>query len=224
MNEEMTEDLNVVKSERKKGIWAIVLMVVAMYGVIMPVIFAYMSITGSKDIPGWVMMMPIFSLMLLMPIILFMYRDAIKKDIKRLNVKTFLTIIVFEVILLLLNQLWLLLLDGRLGNQQTLESNFQQYSVVMTLYMLISAPILEELVLRKGLNGIIRKNKVLFVVVSAVLFGVCHWSGLGTIIYISMGACFALAYMKTERNIVTSILLHILNNTIGVVAMLITQL
>lgn len=113
----------------------------------------------------------------------------------------------------------------------TNESLVRQSIKIAPLYMLFTcslvAPIFEELVFRKSLNGLI-KNKWIFILVSGLGFGLLHVIGsyntpldfLYIIPYGSMGCAFAYLLTKTN-NITLPIIIHMLHNTILVISQII---
>jgi len=95
---------------------------------------------------------------------------------------------------------------------------------------LLYAPIVEETFFRGFLRRGIR-NKKIFVIVSALLFGLIHMMAieenilvyLYSIVYIMLGYFFARTYAKTE-NIVSNMMLHFLWNLISVISMILMVL
>lgn len=83
------------------------------------------------------------------------------------------------------------------------------------------APIVEELIFRGSLRRFI-KNEKLFMVISAVIFGLMHTMVEATLInvfvmaipYMILGSFFAYVYVKTD-NICNSILAHAFQNAVG---------
>ena len=90
------------------------------------------------------------------------------------------------------------------------------------LLAVIWAPLVEELVFRSSIRTFL-KNKVAFVIIASILFGLLHATtenGLFNIIitalpYIALGACFSCSYTKTN-NIWLNIFMHAVNNLIAV--------
>ena len=103
-------------------------------------------------------------------------------------------------------------------NQETLESLPLYYTLPAAI---IYAPIVEEIIFR----GVIRrfiKNNILFIIISALVFGVLHTIGESSILnifvmalpYSVLGAYLAYVYTKTN-NIFTSITSHAIINSIS---------
>ena len=92
--------------------------------------------------------------------------------------------------------------------------------------LLIWAPITEELLFRSQLNKII-KNKVIFIILSSILFAGVHVLGngfnyltlLSAIPYIVIGLYLSILYKKTN-NIIINIVMHLLINVIGVITII----
>ena len=134
-------------------------------------------------------------------------------------------------------------LQGDSQNQETIESMFHQspialkiiYAVVVSLL----APIVEELIFRKSLFGVFKKlkiKKIFIVLITGAIFGLMHISTaiityaiqgdygligpelLYGLNYISMGIIFGFVYYYAEENIYSSLILHIINNVISVIA------
>jgi len=92
------------------------------------------------------------------------------------------------------------------ANQALIESMINSYPTIMILVACIIGPICEELTYRVGLFGIIRKkNELLGIVISSLVFGLVHLSFTSTDlvaefvalpIYIAIGACLTYAYKK----------------------------
>lgn len=103
---------------------------------------------------------------------------------------------------------------------QTLTSKLAPLMIIATI---IGAPIVEELIFRKGFFSII-KNKWVALVVSSLIFGLMHVIGevsfagfiINLVIYSSSGAAFGLIYIYNKKNIYAPIFVHALSNFIAV--------
>jgi len=108
--------------------------------------------------------------------------------------------------------------QGSSVNQETLETLSKWYSIPMAV---IWAPIVEELLFRGVLRRIIRNNTV-FIIVSAIVFGLLHTIAETTLFsmivmaipYAAIGGFLAYIYTKTN-NIVSNISCHGIYNLIG---------
>jgi membrane protease YdiL (CAAX protease family) len=92
---------------------------------------------------------------------------------------------------------------------------------------IIWAPFVEEGIFRGGLRRFVKNDK-LFIVLSAILFGLLHTIGTETGIYnmfvqslqyMVMGGVMAYTYSKTN-NIFVNMGIHCVQNTLGVILML----
>lgn len=110
--------------------------------------------------------------------------------------------------------------QGSSVNQETLETLPKWYSIPMAV---IWAPIVEELLFRGVLRRII-KNNTLFIIVSAIVFGLLHTVAEATLFnmivmaipYAAIGGFLAYIYTKTN-NITSNISCHGIYNLIGAV-------
>jgi len=100
-------------------------------------------------------------------------------------------------------------------------------AIFMFLSAVIMGPIIEELIFRKSIFGLI-KNNTLALIVSAVIFGSIHLIGEASILsalvngisYYVMGFIFGYIYLKNNKNIMAPIAIHILSNLISILAIL----
>ncbi len=135
---------------------------------------------------------------------------------------------------------------GESDNQATIEAIMTSNAlncVLMCIMTVICAPILEEIVFRRCLFGVFKKKTFVTVILSAVIFASIHTvpACLAMIpevisgdipfeslfleaIYILnyMGQAFALSfvYYKTEGNLIPCILIHVVNNFIATIGIL----
>ncbi|MBP3635203.1 MAG: CPBP family intramembrane metalloprotease [Bacilli bacterium] len=115
------------------------------------------------------------------------------------------------------------------NNQQNLQDMFNVAPIIIALLTMIYAPIAEELMFR----GVFRKfisNEKLFIIISGVVFGLMHVIDDSktlaefsyVIIYSVLGCYLASLYYKTN-NIFTNISFHFMQNTLGVIGMLLLK-
>ena len=104
-------------------------------------------------------------------------------------------------------------------NQDQIIDLISSYKILMILLCAILIPFTEEVVFRYSLGSLI-KNKVVFVIVSSILFGIMHGIELATLLYIFIGAIYAIIYIKTDKNIIASTIAHVINNIIGIILIL----
>lgn len=101
------------------------------------------------------------------------------------------------------------------------------YAILMIIPVVFFAPIVEELVFRKSIFGLI-KNDIVALVVSSVLFGLIHVIGETNIIdfvvnlvsYSIPGFALGLFYMKSNKNIIAPMLAHAFSNLVSVILIL----
>jgi len=99
--------------------------------------------------------------------------------------------------------------------------NYPLYSVIS---MCIISPAIEELLFRLNFDGI--KNKYLFLFTTSILFGLMHMMASTTLLdliyivpYVVLGYAFGLVFYNT-KNIYSSILAHMLHNTLSIIIIL----
>lgn len=100
-------------------------------------------------------------------------------------------------------------------------------AILMVISAVLLGPVVEEIVFRKAIFNIFKKD-YLALIVSTVVFGAIHVIGEGSFIkilvngltYFIMGLAFGLIYMKNDKNIYVSIAVHILSNLIAVIGVL----
>ena len=108
---------------------------------------------------------------------------------------------------------------GGANNEKYVQEMIKSLPWLMLITAGFIAPIIEELVFRKGFRNAFT-NKYLFIILSGLIFGSLHIISsnnplqiLYLIPYSSLGIAFAISYEKTDT-IFTPITLHILHNTI----------
>jgi uncharacterized protein len=110
-------------------------------------------------------------------------------------------------------------------NQAAIMEMLSSSGLVFTLLSaIIIGPIVEELVFRKALFGLI-KHKYVALVFSSVIFGFIHVSAENSFLvslyqvipYIALGFVFGYLYLKHEKNIMIPIVVHMLSNLISIV-------
>lgn len=167
-------------------------------------------------------------------IFFFIYHKTIVKDFYNINknvLKEGMKYWLLGYLIMYISNILLYFIGGELPVNETqnrtliLENLY--YSVIN---MAIMAPIIEELIFRRGLRKAF-SNKYLFAVTSGLLFSSMHLiseifitPSLLTILYIipygALGFSFALAYFKTN-NIYSSIIFHTIHNTIAILLLVI---
>ena len=163
------------------------------------------------------------SLSFIVSIIFFiMYFKKIKKDIKRITKKQVIFTIIVSIVAVCLNEIICQIfqkLSINMSNQSQVIDLMCEYTIPMILLSSIFMPFTEEIVFRYSLGSFI-KNKVVFVIVSSILFGIMHGIELATLLYILIGTINAIIYIKTDKNIIAPIIAHVLNNVIAITLIL----
>ena len=95
-------------------------------------------------------------------------------------------------------------------------TNLKDYSRALQLMLFLEsvvfAPVLEEMIDRYSFGTLFR-NKAVFVIVSAIVFAAFHANlDIYFLYYMVLGATLAITYLKSEKTITTTILIHSLFN------------
>lgn len=110
-------------------------------------------------------------------------------------------------------------------NQAAIIEMLSSSGLVFTLLSaIIIGPIVEELVFRKAIFGLI-KHKYVALVISSFIFGFIHVSSESSVLislyqvipYVSLGFVFGYLYLKHEKNIMIPIIVHMLSNFISII-------
>ena len=160
--------------------------------------------------------------------LVYLFKEDIKNGIKSLKNNFYnilrlslscwaIGIIVMGISTFIIN---LILTKDVSNNEELVRQSIKLAPFYMLFSCSIVAPIFEEMVFRKSLNGLIKRNW-LFIVVSGLGFGLLHVLGSFTnpleflyiIPYGSMGCSFAYLLTKTN-NITLPILIHMAHNFI----------
>ena len=117
---------------------------------------------------------------------------------------------------------------GESVNQEVIVSALRSDGMILMLVSaIILGPIVEELIFRKSIFGLIKSDKMA-IFVSTFVFGIIHLVGeasiqaalVNGISYFVMGFVFGYIYIKNNRNIMVPIAVHILSNLISIVVIL----
>ncbi len=111
------------------------------------------------------------------------------------------------------------------SNQEILNSMFTKTPLLTALLSCIYAPFVEESIFRLNISKIIN-NKIIFILVSGILFGALHiidkYTNIYDLLYIfsysALGICLAKAY-KDTNNIFVSMSMHFIQNTLASIVM-----
>lgn len=149
------------------------------------------------------------------------------KEYNSLVVKTWLKALVVVGIISIIIQL-ITNIDTS-TNQENLNEMFGTLPVLVAVLSMIYAPIVEELMFR----GVLRKffnKKYVFILISGILFGALHviddFQSIEELLYIfvysTLGIYLSSLYYNTN-NICTNIYFHFLQNTLGVIGMILLK-
>ena len=155
---------------------------------------------------------------------IILYHKRLKSDFKKINKKMLLKLLLygigFYIVNIVLGMIFINILEVETNNQDAIQSSMNSLAIVSFLPTALFAPLIEEIVFRFAISTII-KNKVVFVIVSSLLFALIHGVGVITILYFVLGVMFALIYLRFNKNIFASALVHMFNNTVSSILMLI---
>lgn len=220
------------KKSTKKEILLGILMIIV-YILIQSGIYILFVPENVSDTVGMIIDILMEVVLFVMSIVIF--KDVLKNDIKifKENKKEYKNYIlprfaIYVVIFIILNFCAMSITGGQSANQKNLQELLTIWEQV--LLSIIWAPIVEEVVFRGCIRRFI-KNDIIFIIISAILFGLPHVISEQNIInalvnlvpYAFMGGFFAYMYAKT-KNIFTNIFCHALWNSICVVMLLLSCL
>jgi uncharacterized protein len=179
---------------------------------------------------------------IMLPLMLYFMKQDIVYDFEELKMKRqeilipvilgYVMIIAGNYVSQLLSSFFARLLDvvpSEAINQTTIINALQSQGVVfMLLSAVILGPIVEELIFRKAIFGLIKSDKIALLV-STLIFGTIHLINEASIAeaiingvsYYMMGFVFGYIYLKNDRNIWIPTIVHIVSNLISVVAILV---
>ena len=187
---------------------------------------------------GMAVILSSFSSIITFIILFFIYRKELRVDLKkfRKNRDDYMDIGLkwwgIGLVLMFVSNaiITFLLKGGGANNEHAVQSMIKALPWLMLIDAGFIAPFNEEIVFRKTLKDIF-KNKWLFVSLSFLIFGGVHViSSAKTLIdylylipYGALGGAFAMAYYETD-NMCTSIVLHMVHNTILILLSIVTTL
>ncbi len=151
-----------------------------------------------------------------------LYHKRLKEDIKKINKKQLIYIIVGAIVLIVINEAisrLFIKLNVEMGNQDTIISYLGALKIPMLMSIVIMAPFIEEIIFRYSVRTLC-KNKIVYIIISSISFGLVHGIGIATLLYIFIGACLAIFYLKNDENIVVPISVHLLNNLVAAIEVL----
>jgi len=179
-------------------------------------------------------LLSVFSDLILMIIILFLYRRDLIEEAKKYishwkeNLYTGLTCWgVGLVVMILSNAILVFFFHSEGANNETLvREMIHAFPIIMGINVCFLAPFIEEIVFRKTFKDVF-KSPYLFIPISFLAFGMAHVSSLATNIidwfyiipYGALGGAFAYAYYKTDT-VFTSLTLHMMHNIFAFILIL----
>ena len=153
---------------------------------------------------------------------IFGFKDLIKNISKHLD---FIRVWIAALVLMVISNLIIVnfTVNEVATNQQAAIDQLQTFPVYLILSAIITAPIIEETIFRLTIRKLIN-NKIIFIIISGLLFGFLHviysYTNITDFLYVIPYSIpgFAFAYMlvKTD-NICVPISLHMLHNTIMII-------
>lgn len=197
-----------------------------------PISIFNIDITKFNDL-DYVIYSLICDLIFLFVIVLCYYKSLIKdfkpffKDFLK-NLETSFKYYLIGIAVMITSNLIinLLLENGISTNENTIRNYITISPLLMGIEISLYAPIAEELLFRKSFREVIN-NKVLYVLISGLVFGLLHvisTDGLIKFLYLipysSLGIAFAYTYQKTN-NIYSTIVMHSIHNTFTFILLLI---
>ena len=181
-------------------------------------------ITGKEpDIQTVTDLITIISLFGLFLVLFIMYFKKIKTETKRLTKKQIIFIVIAFVVITGLNAIITTIMEKlnvNMDNQDIVSNLVSTYAIPSIILLTVLMPLAEEIVFRYSLGSLI-KNNIVFIIVSSILFGIFHGIGVVTLLYIFLGVAFGIVYLKTDKNFMASFFVHLLNNIVGVLLILI---
>ena len=157
-------------------------------------------------------------------VFIWMYKDRYINDFKKLNKKTWIYVLGMSAALFLINYGLSDMFEKMkvtMNNQDTINEMFKSYKLLTSINVCLFAPFIEELIFRYSFSTFIKKDLV-FILISSIVFGIMHGVGVVTFLYVFIGVMIAVVYLKTDKNIVASTVIHFINNFLSVIIMFMT--
>ena len=194
-------------------------------------LFNIKTITGSTQV-----LLSLFSNTIILIILIIIFRKQLIHEWKIFKEKFLENIdtgikywIIGLLIMMVSNTILTFILNmGQATNEQKVQQLISYLPWIMVINAGIIAPCVEEIIFRKCYKNAF-PNKWLFIGLSSLVFGSLHvitsMTSLMDLLFIipyrSLGAAFAIMYQKTDT-IYTSMLMHMLHNTILILLSIIT--
>ncbi len=194
-----------------------------------PVILFKLDISKIRNNIGMQVLLSCFSSFVFMIILLIIYNKDLKREFKTYisnfakNFDTGFKWYLVGLLIMMISNLFLyyVLSSGGAINENTVQKMIKSSPILMAIDACIIGPFNEEIIFRKSLYDIFKKNKYIFIILSFLLFGGAHVFStaktltdyLYIIPYGALGGVFAISYSKTNT-VFTSMIMHILHNSV----------
>jgi len=153
-------------------------------------------------------------------VFIIMYHKKLKEDAHNISPKILKLILASTGIIFIANVILTRVMDlfGIVSDNQNMIMNYLVVNsgLFSIANVILFAPVIEELTFRYSMGTLI-KNKALFIIISSIAFGLIHGFGLALILYILLGVLFGLLYLKVQKNVMASIIVHVLNNSLSLI-------
>ncbi len=224
-------------NNKLKEILKTILVFLLYFNLIYVVIIVFKFIPLNKETLPYI---DLISSIFLIIMLIYLYKNTLKEDIKEFKSKLLTNInkVIQLTIILLLFKLLSGYLSSALSlafkidlpvaeNQDLINNYLKNIPIVTIISSVLFAPINEELVYRLSIRKIINNDKI-FILISGVLFGLVHIfptklnilvASIQSVPYVVAGLVLAYQYTK-EKNIITIMSVHMLNNLLGILAAL----
>ena len=206
-----------------KPIWVYIIVYFGAQFLISIIIGAIYPSNSLEKITELTGLITFLSFLLTFIVMFILYHTNLKEKLTKITKKDIIYIAVGAIIIIIVNELLSRLLAGAnadMQNQEYIIEAFKHNKTMMFAATVIFAPIVEEMVFRYSFSTFI-KNKYAFIIISSLVFGLMHSTGIAIIVYFVLGVLLSLLYLKTNKNIIASIIAHILNNAYAVIMVLI---
>jgi len=171
----------------------------------------------------------IFVTLLILFIFIIIFRDKIipdfynfKKNGKKYIKENFKYWIIGLIIMIFTNLIIGLIFNNMATNEELNRQTLFNSPISSIISMIITAPIIEELITRKTFKEVF-SNQYVYIIVSGLIFGSLHLLSATTITeilyvipYSALGCAFAKIYYNTD-NLWTNIFFHSLHNLIAII-------
>ncbi|MBQ2639432.1 MAG: CPBP family intramembrane metalloprotease [Bacilli bacterium] len=222
--------INIKKYINIKNFIILILLFILFYYSSLFKIFPMMIFNLSNKNPTDKIILTAFSDCCLLLILLFVFRKDIikefnifKKDILKNFDIGFSCWIIGLLFMVISNVIISFILKaGGAENEKLIQQMISKSPWFMIITAGVIAPIIEELIFRKGFKNSFN-NKHLFIILSGLVFGLMHVISSNSLLeflyiipYSSLGISFAVAYYKTDT-VFTPIIFHMIHNLILII-------